>query len=170
MTMSNQEQPTEPSMNKAQIVAELEKMAVARLFSDQPWPADEETCSAMHRKLIKMGLWEQVCDEPLTWRITPLGEQLDVDLFQVFMGRCYEWEATLTLKEYGLLSESEVDAIFECASEVDAESLLNGYVKRAYFDYHNGKFCTDLSPNRIGGNRRRNPNQELKAEHPASRT
>jgi hypothetical protein len=85
-----------------------------------------------------MGLWEQDRDEPLTWRITPLGKELNVELFQVFMGVWHEWDVPLILEEYGLLSESEFDAI--CESEADAESLLSGYVKRAYFDYRNGKF------------------------------
>jgi len=126
-------------MNKAQIIAELEKMVVARLFGGQPWLADRETCSALHRKLIEMGLWKQVHDDPIiAWRITPLGRELDVDLFQVFMGIWSEWEVPLILEEYGLLSEAEFYTI--CASDADAESLLSGYVKRAYFDYRNGKF------------------------------
>jgi hypothetical protein len=123
------------AMNKAEIIAELEKMVVARLFGGQPWLADPETCSAVHRKLIQMGLWEQDRD---AWRITPLGKELNVELFGVFMGVWHEWDVPLILEEYGLLSGSEFDAI--CESEADAESLLSGYVKRAYFDYRNGKF------------------------------
>ena len=46
----------------------------------------------------------------------------------------------ITLEEYGLLGESEFDAIGECTSEADAERLLSGYVKRAYFDYRKAKF------------------------------
>ena len=122
------------AMNKAQIIAELENMIVARLFSDQPWLADPETCSAVHRKLLQMGLVEEVRDEPLTWRTTPLGKELNVDLFQVFLGLWYVDVPTI-LEEYGLLDESEFDAICECTSIADVESLLSGYVKRAYFDY-----------------------------------
>ena len=127
------------AMSKAEIIAELESMAVAWLFSGQPWLADPETCSAVHRKLTQMGLWEQDRDE---LRITPLGKELNVELFEVFMGVWHEWDVPLILKEYGLLSESEFDAICESEgeSEADAESLLSGYVKRAYFDYRNGKF------------------------------
>jgi hypothetical protein len=117
-------------MNKAQIIAELENMVVARLFSGQPWLADRETISAYHRKLIEMGLWEQDCE-----RITPLGKELDVELFEVFMGIIYKWDVPFTLEEYDLLDESEFDAIGECTSEADAERLLSGYVKRAYFEY-----------------------------------
>jgi hypothetical protein len=69
-------------MNKAKIIAELEDMAVARLFGRQPWLADEE----IERKLIQMGLREVVCTEPLSLQCTPLGEELDVNLFEVFMG------------------------------------------------------------------------------------
>ena len=118
------------AMNKAKIIAELENMVVARLFSGQPWLADWETNSAYHQKLIKMGLVEQVRDEPPTWRNTPLGNELDIDLFQVFMGLWCEWEVPMILEEYGLLNESEFDAIIENTSE-DAERLLSGYVKRA---------------------------------------
>lgn len=52
----------------------------ARLFGRQSWLADRETCSALHRKLIQMGLVEVVCVEPQTWRSSPLGKELDVDL------------------------------------------------------------------------------------------
>ena len=127
------------AMNKAEIIAELENMVVARLFSAQPWLADRETCSAYDRKLIQMGLIEQVRDEPPTWRNTPLGNELDVDLLQVFMGIICEWDVPIILEEHGLLNESVFDSIIECTSEADAETLLSGYVKRAYFDYRKGK-------------------------------
>ena len=129
------------AMNKAGIIAELENMVVARLFSHQPWLAEWESYSAVNRKLIQMGLVEQVGDEPLAWRDTHLGKELDVELFRVFLGVWHECEVPLILEEYGLLTESEFDAI--CKSEADAESLLSGYVKRAYFDYRKAaKLCS----------------------------
>ena len=82
-----------------------------------------------------MGLVEQGCVEPQTWRNTPLGKELDVDLFEVFMGIIYEWDVPIILEEHGFLNESEFDAIFECTSEANAEGLLIGYVRRAYFIY-----------------------------------
>ena len=120
-------------MNKAKIIAELENMVVTRLFGRRSWLADRETCSAVHRKLVQMGLVEQVRVEPSTWQYTPLGKELDVELFKVFMGVVWEWDMPITLEHYGLLSESEFDAT--CESEADAEPLLSGYVKRAYFVY-----------------------------------
>jgi hypothetical protein len=135
-------------MNKAEIIAELENMVAVRLFGPQPLPADRETCSAVVRKLIQMGLVEQVRDGALAWRITPLGKELNVELFEVFLGIIYEGDVPIILKEYGLIDESELDAICECTSDADAESLLDGYVKRAYFDYRKGvSFCTDFSSN-----------------------
>jgi hypothetical protein len=122
-------------MDKAQIIAELENMVAVRLFGRQPWLADRETCCAIHTKLIQMGLVEVVSLEPQTWRHTPLGKELDVELFQAFMGHWNEWEIPMILEKYHLINEPEVDAIFECTSEADAERLLSGYVKRAYFDY-----------------------------------
>jgi hypothetical protein len=87
-------------MNKAEIIAELENMVAARLFSAQPWLADRETCSAVTRKLIQMGLWEEAGVEPQTWRITPLGKELNVELYEVFMGVIYQWDMPLILEEY----------------------------------------------------------------------
>jgi len=137
------------AMSKAEIIAELENMVAARLFSGQPWPADPETISADHRKLIQMGLLEQVRAEPQTWRITPLGKELDVDLFQAFMGLWCEWEVPLILEEYGLLNEPESNAILECTSDANAERL-----KRAYFDYRNRRTASNplaLCPAEIAG-------------------
>ena len=86
------------AMNKAEIIAELENMVAARLFSDQPWLADREACVAIERKLIQMGLVEVVTTEPPTWRHTPLGKELDVELFQAFMGHWSEWEVPMIWK------------------------------------------------------------------------
>ena len=122
-------------MNKAKIISELENMVVARLFGRQPWLADPETCPAVHRKLIQMGLVEVVCLEPQTWRTSPLGKELDVELFEVFMGLWDAWEVPIILEDYRLIDESEVDVIYARMDKGDAESILIGYVKRAYFDY-----------------------------------
>jgi hypothetical protein len=122
-------------MNKAKIIAELENMVVARLFSRRPWLADRETCSAINRKLIQMGLVEVVCVESQTWRATPLGKELDVDLFEVFMGLWDEHEVPMILEDYHLIDEEEADVIYARMSKENAESVLSGYVKRAYFEY-----------------------------------
>src|SRR6516225_2158382 len=108
------------AMNKAEIIAELENMVVARLFSGQPWLADRETNSAYHRKLTQMGLFEQVCEKPQTWRNTPLGNELDVDLFSVFMGHWDEWEVPMILEEYHLIDKSEADLIYDNMTEANA--------------------------------------------------
>jgi hypothetical protein len=125
-------------MKKAKIIAELEKMVVARLFGRQPWLADRETSSAINRKLIEMGLVEVVCVEPKTWQtsqISPLGKELDIELFEVFMGLWDAWEVPIILEDYRLIGESEADVIYARMSKDNAESVLSGYVKRAYFDY-----------------------------------
>src|SRR5262249_49319413 len=122
-------------MNEAQIIAELENMAAARLFSGQPWLADRETCDAVHRKLVQMGLVERVRVEPETWQTTPLGKELDVDLFEVFMGVWDEWEVPMILKEHHIIDWAEAEAMYARMDKRDAESVLIGYVKRAYFDY-----------------------------------
>ena len=124
-------------MNKTKIITDLENMVVARLFGPQPWLADRHTSSAVNRKLIKMGLVELVCVEPRTWRASPLGKKLDVELFEVFMGLIYEWDVPTILERYRLIDESEADVICTRMDKADAESVLRGYVKRAYIEYRN---------------------------------
>ena len=82
-----------------------------------------------------MGLWEIVCVEPETWRFSPLGKELDVVLFVVFMGLINAWGVPIILEHYRLIDESEADVIYARMDKGDAESILIGYVKRAYFDY-----------------------------------
>ena len=123
------------TINKAEIIVELENMVAARLFGRQPWLADRETYSAVKRKLIQMGLVEVVSVEPQTWRATPLGKELDVDLFQVFMGIIYEWDVVTILEDYRLIDKAEAYAMYARMEKGDAESVVIGYVKRAYFDY-----------------------------------
>jgi hypothetical protein len=122
-------------MNKAEIIAELENIVVARLFSDQPWLADRETCSAVHRKLVQMGLVERVCGQAETWRNTPLGKELNVDLLEVFMGVWCEWDVPMILEENHLLDEAEAEALYARMNRADAETVLSRHVRRAYFDY-----------------------------------
>jgi hypothetical protein len=134
--MKNLHDRGDATMNKAKIISELENMVVDRLFGRQPWLADRETRYALHRKLIQMGLIEVVSVEPPTWQYTPLGKELDVDLFQAFMGLWWKYEVPLVLEEHGLLNESEFDALCESTlSDADWERLLSGYVKRAYSVY-----------------------------------
>ena len=85
-------------MTKAEIVAELEAMAWNRLFNCRQWLADRETVWAVEQKLIKMGLVERISSD--TWRNTPLGTELDVDLFEVFMGLFDVWEVPYILEDH----------------------------------------------------------------------
>src|SRR5689334_17434915 len=124
-------------MNKTKIISELENMVVARLFGRQPWLADPETCLAVHSKLIQMGLVEVVCPEPQTWRATPLGKELEVDLFEVFLGSWDPWEVPMILEDYHLIDKAEAEALYARMDKADPESILIGYVKRAYFVYRN---------------------------------
>ena len=99
-------------------------MVVVRLFGRRPWLADAETCSAVNGKLMQLGLVERVCAERETSRITPLGKELDVDLFQVFFGVIYEWDVPFILEHYRFLDGSEADAIFARMSKDNADSIL----------------------------------------------
>jgi hypothetical protein len=121
-------------MTKAEIVVELEAMAWNRLFNCRPWLADRETFYAIHQKLIKMGLVEHITSD--TWQNTPLGKELDIDLFEAFMGLFDEWEVPYILEDHRLIDQWESDSICARMSrKANSESVLLECVRRAYLDY-----------------------------------
>jgi hypothetical protein len=121
-------------MTKAEIVVELEAMAWHRLFNCRHWLADQETVWAVHQKLIEMRLMEQISSG--TWRYTPLGKELDVDLFEVFMGLFDEWEVPYILEDHRLIDEWESDSICARMSrKANPEFVLLECVRRAYLNY-----------------------------------
>jgi hypothetical protein len=122
-------------MNKAEIVAELEAMAWNRLFNCHHWLADRETIWALDQKFMKMGLVERISSD--TWQTTALGREVDVDLFEAFMGLCDAWDALDTLDLHGLIDEWEFDNLYaRMSKKATPESVLEGYARRAYLDYH----------------------------------
>ena len=121
-------------VTKAEIVAELEAMAWHRLFTCRQWPAGRETVYAVNQKLIKMGLLERISSD--TWQTTPLGRELDVDLFEVFIGVIDEWDALSILEEYDLIDEWDFDSLYaRMCRKANPEVVLVGAVRRAYLDY-----------------------------------
>jgi len=161
---------------KSKIICELENMVAARLFGRQPWQAcgciyrttegpsmeviiqlDRQPQNRQNRhdadlrKLMQMGLVKRVRAEPETWQSTALGMELNVYLFEVFLGLWCEWEVLQILEEQGLLTESEFDAISE-SSDAELDSLLGEYVKRAYYVYRKvTKFLHSIAGNRSEG-------------------
>jgi hypothetical protein len=66
------------------------------------------------------------------------------------MGLFSEWDVPFILEQYRLIDASEADDIYARMSKDNAETVLSGYVKRAYFDYRKAtKFCTEtpITPN-----------------------
>jgi hypothetical protein len=126
------------AMNKAQIVAELEAMVSTRLFGHRAWLTDREAGFAVHQRLIDLGLVEPIPGRPGTWQDTPVGKEVDVELFEVFIGLLDVGEMLFILENRCLVDEHEADAISErMCRKTNPESVLMGYVRRAYFDYRN---------------------------------
>ena len=124
-------------MNKAEIITELENLVVDRLFGPQPWLADPKILGTIRQKLIEMGLIEVLCLKSGWCRPTPLGNELDVALFEVFLGTWSEREVPGILERHGFITRSEERVLYKRIDKGDANSVLIGYVKRAYFQYRN---------------------------------
>ena len=120
-------------MNKAEIVAELEAMAWHRLFNCRHWLADRETFWAVHQKLIEMGLVEHISSDP--GRNSPVGTELDVDLFKcswgsLMCGRCHTSSKIIASSMNG-----RAIAFAHAWPGGHREFVLAGVVRRAYLDY-----------------------------------
>jgi hypothetical protein len=121
-------------MTKAEIVAELEAMAWHRLFNSRQWLADRETAYAVNQRLMKLGLLERISSD--TWRNTPLGRELNLDLFEAFIGLWDAWEVPWILQDHRFIDEIEVDSLYaQMHRRANPESVLLRYVRQAYLDY-----------------------------------
>jgi hypothetical protein len=125
-------------MNRSHVFARLEAIVVHRLFGPGPWLADREACDALRRTISEMGLYEPVPTSLDVCRITALAAELNLDLYEVFFGLMDEGEVPGILQRYRLIDPCLADDIYRrMEAGIDAESLLRGYVQRAYFDFHN---------------------------------
>jgi hypothetical protein len=125
-------------MNKNEIIRQLHLIIDARLFGPAAWPVDSESAERVNTTLLRMGLVEEVPGQADTWRNTPLGSELHLDLLQVFMGFWDKWDIPTILERYGLIEEQEVDDLW-WVLDVDAgwERTLKDYVRRAYLAFYN---------------------------------
>jgi hypothetical protein len=123
-------------MSKSEGIGELYTLAEQRLFGDGLWPAEGETLYALRRKIDEAKLWELVPGTNDTYRPSPLGRAVNVDLLMVFLGLWDDADIPLVLENQGLMSEDEMDDVFERdCDEKGFEAILLPYVRRAFRQY-----------------------------------
>jgi hypothetical protein len=124
-------------MSKSKILAEVDAMVSARLFGSGPWLSDPESGVALQRRLEQMGLEERVPSASDTWRNTPLGRELHLDLLMVFMGLWDQWEIPMILEDHGLIDALEAEHMQDLLQAGhDPELALKEYVREAYLKYY----------------------------------
>ena len=121
---------------KTEIAMKLAMIGSTRLFGHDGWLADREVAFRLGETLHAMGLQEQVSAN--TFRNTTLGNAVNVDLHMVFMGLWEPSDMVHILKQYGLLDEDEVDALYDLLErdEKHYEPPLKARVQQAYRNYH----------------------------------
>ena len=125
-------------MNRSEIVRQLHLIMDARLFGAAVWPVDRESASRLHTTLSQMGLLERVAGQADTWRNTPLGKELHIDLLEVFMGFWDEWEIPTILQRYGLIEEREAHRLWRVLKAgAGWERTFKDSVRRAYLSFYN---------------------------------
>jgi hypothetical protein len=121
---------------RSEVIQTLHALIHERLFGGGPWLTDREITTALIKKLDALGLNEPVPEMPNTQRSTVLGREVNIELMQVFMGVWCEYEIPMILEEYGLLSEEEVDEIYErFEGGESSEAVLLPLVRRAFFQH-----------------------------------
>ena len=122
-------------MEKSEVCQKLHRAAEFHLLGLGLWPADQEAVAAFWRLLQKLGLTAVFPDEHGTVRYTPLGLELNVELFSIFAGAVGLWDIPLLLDLMGHLEDEEADAIYNTRSK-HPEHVIRRHVLRVYF-----KFC-----------------------------
>ena len=90
--------------DKTEIAQQLQTMLEERLFGPKPWPIDND--HAVHEQLLSWGLIEMRGDDIHT---TPLGLELSVDSWTLFVGHHEISEIPHILSDGGELPEQETD-------------------------------------------------------------
>jgi hypothetical protein len=125
-------------MSRSDLLRELNIMVAARLFGPKPWRESQESGDAITKRLIEMGLYEEVPRERETWRLTAFGREQHLDLLEVFMGAFDEYDTVIILQNYELVDDPTAESIWQLlGAGVDPESLLKPLVQRAYFEFYN---------------------------------
>ena len=125
-------------MEKREVIQALHAMMISRLFGGRPWLADREACDALCKKLDDLGLQERVRGDEHTFRNTPLGNELQINLILVFLGLWVEWEVPGILEDYGLIDEIDTYRLFDLLEiSSDPEYVLRPVVRKAFKDHYN---------------------------------
>lgn len=136
-------------MTRSETIAELQALIHERLFGPGRWLLDDEGMWAVSKRLEELGLLEFV--EYDKWRITPLGRELELPLLDVFLGFDEYGETPMTLNEYGLMTEAEMDEVYdiywatafqhaeiigiERDTSTSTETIMRPYARRAFLKY-----------------------------------
>jgi hypothetical protein len=123
---------TNRRMTFTDVIIALEDLVIWRLFNSPRWLADRETCSAIHRRLVDLGLQVDFPDGTII--TTPLGARIQIGLVSVFAGVHEEYEVPMILEQHGLIDECDAETLFDhlFRSDVDADQLLRPAVQAAY--------------------------------------
>ncbi len=126
------------NMRKSTLLKKIQAMIDAQLFGGRPWPPDQATVAALQKKVFVLGLEERVPGMTDTWRSTPLGNEIQLDLMMVFMGIWALAEIPDILGKHQLIDEAECKSIYDKLEDgQDAEGLIIPLVQRAYFKHFN---------------------------------
>ena len=122
-------------LTRTEITRRLHEMVDERLFGDKSWPADKESADEVNATLLELGL---IARTEQSFRNTPLGDELHLDLLEAFMGFWDEFELLEILEMRGLIKEEDLQQLRKILRKgAGWEATFKGYVRRAYSQYFN---------------------------------
>ena len=124
-------------MTHEQLLNQLHGLIRERLFGTARWLQDRETNVALHKQLLDWGLIKHHHDID-AFSDTELGQELNLDLLELFLGHHEPWEISDALAELGLVSREEADAMIFTRLEQNGEqpeSVLAPVIRRLYLEH-----------------------------------
>ena len=112
-------------MSKTDVLQQLHKLIDERLFGTGPWPMDRESALKMWTMLSQMGLIELVPDTSDTWRNTPLGNELQLDILEALL---------------------ELEGTGQERTSTEGLQTLKEWVRRAYVAFFNPSLTSEHLP------------------------
>ncbi len=114
-------------------VHDFDKVIRATLLENsEPWPVDVSEIPNYERLFEELGLSEAVPGETDTRRRTALGDHMNLDLLEVFLGMIDGRDVPWILSDYGVIDESQCLRLWALLPDDADLAPLRPIVIRAY--------------------------------------
>lgn len=125
-------------MTKTKIACRVHEMVDERLFGKKSWPVDTDSTGGVRATWLELGLIENVAGKDQTFRNTPLGNELNIDLMDAFMGFWDPFDLLEVLERRGLIHKKDAKHLRRVLNRgAGWDRIFKAYVLHAYYLHYN---------------------------------